>query len=86
MGVSVVTVVLLVLLAGSLVYTVLSIAAARRYLGVPARKLEKIVPISILKPLSGLDDGLESNLRTFFERTIPLSKFSLRCEPRMTRP
>src|SRR3984893_3841266 len=71
MAVSIVTVVLLALLAGSLVYTLLAITAALRYLSVPASKLKNAAAISILKPLSGLEDGLESNLRTFFEQDYP---------------
>ncbi len=34
-------------------------------------ELKGTVPISILKPLSGLDRDLESNLRTFFEQDYP---------------
>jgi ceramide glucosyltransferase len=33
--------------------------------------LRDTVPISILKPLAGIDDGLEENLRTFFEQDYP---------------
>ena len=66
-----VTAVLLILLAGSLVYSLLSIIAAFSYRSnrppVPASQ----EPVSILKPLSGLDAGLEANLRTFFEQEYP---------------
>ncbi|MBV8845153.1 MAG: bacteriohopanetetrol glucosamine biosynthesis glycosyltransferase HpnI [Bryobacterales bacterium] len=60
------------LLAGSLVYSILTIIAARKYLAsrlppVPANP----EPISILKPLSGLDLNLEANLRTFFDQEYP---------------
>ncbi len=55
-------------LLGSLVFTLLSILAAQRYLSVPVRRPVGTEPVSILKPLSGLDEGLESNLRTFFEQ------------------
>jgi len=62
---------LLALLFGALVYSLLSILAALRYLAVRPAAFAQPVPISILKPLSGLDLGLESNLRTFFEQDYP---------------
>jgi ceramide glucosyltransferase len=63
------------LVAGSLVYCLLVVLAARRYLRVRPSALRDVPPLSVLKPLAGLDDGLESNLRTFFEQTYP--KFEL---------
>jgi ceramide glucosyltransferase len=62
---------LLALVAGSIVYSLLSIIAAFRYLLVRAPALMATEPISILKPLAGLDLGLESNLRTFFQQDYP---------------
>jgi ceramide glucosyltransferase len=69
--VSAATAVLLALLAGALVNSLLSIVAAWRYLLVRPPGLASPEPVSILKPLSGLDPGLESNLRTFFEQDYP---------------
>jgi ceramide glucosyltransferase len=63
--------ILLALVAGSIVYSLLSIVAALRYLAVRPPVLQSMEPISILKPLAGLDLGLESNLRTFFEQDYP---------------
>lgn len=57
--------ILLALLAASLAYCVLVIIATRDYLR-NARRPGRGEPISILKPLHGLDEGLEDNLRTFF--------------------
>lgn len=65
------TIILLALLAGALVYTGLSVIAALRYLAVRPPEQRSTEPVSILKPLSGLDAGLESNLRTFFEQDYP---------------
>ena len=63
--------VLLLLLAGAWVYSLLQIVAALRYLAVRPAPLKSAEPISILKPLAGLDLDLESNLRTFFEQDYP---------------
>ena len=65
------TIVLLAVLAGAIVYSLLSIVAALRYLSVRPPVLNSAEPISILKPLAGVDLGLESNLRTFFEQDYP---------------
>jgi len=59
------------LLSGSLVYCVLVVLAAVRYRGVRPPELRATPPISILKPLAGVEDGLEDNLRTFFEQRYP---------------
>jgi ceramide glucosyltransferase len=55
----------------AIVYSLLSIVAAQRYLAVRSLKLRSSEPISILKPLAGPDLDLESNLRTFFEQDYP---------------
>ena len=59
---------LLLVVAGAAVYSLLSILAAWRYLAARPPALKSIEPISILKPLAGLDLDLESHLRTFFEQ------------------
>jgi ceramide glucosyltransferase len=66
-----VTIVLLALLAGALVYSLLVIVAAFRYLSVRPPEFVFSESISILKPLSGLDLNLEYNLRRFFEQDYP---------------
>ncbi len=65
------TLILLTLLVGSLVYSALAVLAAFRYLSVQPPKLEKTEPVSVLKPLSGLDLGLKENLRSFFLQEYP---------------
>jgi ceramide glucosyltransferase len=62
---------LLALVAGSLVYCALTVVAAVRYRSVRPPELESTPPVSILKPLAGVDDGLEGNLRSFFEQSYP---------------
>jgi ceramide glucosyltransferase len=62
---------LLALVAGSLVYCVLAVIAARRYLQVRPRQACDTPPISVLKPLAGVDEGLEGNLGSFFEQDYP---------------
>ena len=62
---------LLALVTGSLVYCVLTVAAATRYRAVRPPQARTLPPISILKPLAGLDEGLEGHLGTFFEQSYP---------------
>ena len=59
------------LVAGALIYQVLTIVAAIRYRGVRPPESSVAPPISILKPLAGAEDGLEENLRSFFEQRYP---------------
>jgi len=62
---------LLALVAVSLVYCVLTVVAALRYRAVQPPPMADPIPISVLKPLAGTDEGLEDNLRTFFEQRYP---------------
>jgi ceramide glucosyltransferase len=64
-------VILIALVAGSAIYSLLSIFAALRFLSTRRPAPSAVEPISILKPLAGLDPGLESNLRTCFEQDYP---------------
>lgn len=60
------------LAVGSIAYSILAIVAARVYAAKhTAMPLLSPPPISILKPLAGLDLSLEPNLRTFFEQDYP---------------
>jgi len=61
----------LTLLACPLAYSLLVIVAVWRYRRVRTLEARAVEPVSILKPLAGLDLGLESNLRTFFEQDYP---------------
>jgi ceramide glucosyltransferase len=66
-----VTWLLAALVAGSTVYCLLVIEAARRYKATAAPISSSREPVSVLKPLAGIDLDLESNLRTFFEQDHP---------------
>lgn len=60
------------LVTGAGVFCILALIAIRRYRAVRPPDLESAPPVSILKPLAGLDEGLEENLRTYFTQDYPL--------------
>src|SRR5215471_17034513 len=60
-----------VLLAGSLIYCILVMVATWRYLAAKLPATLVTPPISVLKPLCGWQEGLEENLRSFFAQNYP---------------
>lgn len=66
------TILLAAVALGSWVFCVLAIVAARSYRRQTVPLLQGAPPpLSVLKPLHGLDEGLEENLRSFFEQDYP---------------
>jgi ceramide glucosyltransferase len=65
---AVIAIAIAAVLAGSLVYCAMAITAALRFREVRPPELKGAQPISVLKPLAGVDDGLDQNLRSFFEQ------------------
>jgi ceramide glucosyltransferase len=59
------------LVAGSLVYCILVVLAARDYLAQQRPSTTDYAPISVMKPLSGAEEDLEKNLGSFFEQDHP---------------
>jgi ceramide glucosyltransferase len=49
----------------------MTVVAARRFRQATPPPMRQAIPISILKPLAGTDEGLEQNLRSYFEQDYP---------------
>jgi len=62
---------LVALIAGSIMYSLLTLCAAWLYLSVKTPAASVLPPVTIMKPLAGLDDGLAENLRSFFDQDYP---------------
>ncbi|MBM3773929.1 MAG: glycosyltransferase [Acidobacteria bacterium] len=65
---------LLLVALGSLVYCALAVLAARSYRAQKPPQPEPdgpVAPISVLKPLAGLEDDLDAHLASFFEQDHP---------------
>lgn len=60
------------LLLASCVYCLLAIVAALHYRRRRKHRCADSARISILKPLAGLEEGLEANLRSYFEQDYPV--------------
>jgi len=60
-----------VISAGGIVFYALTLVAAARYRAEAARPGGFTPPLTVLKPLAGLEANLEANLRTFFQQDYP---------------
>ncbi|MDP9053945.1 MAG: bacteriohopanetetrol glucosamine biosynthesis glycosyltransferase HpnI, partial [Acidobacteriota bacterium] len=59
---------LMALLCGSIVYCVLTVIAAARFLRSGAAIPRRCPPVSVLRPLAGAEDNTAANLRSLFEQ------------------
>ena len=62
---------LLVLLLGSIVYCILAMTGAAAWLAKRTAELPEFPPVSVLRPMAGVEDNTEPNLRSIFEQRYP---------------